>query len=290
MKNNFSNYIIKLFVVLLTGTFVFVASCKKEEPEPCPVVCEDPSNPDCPNYDPCYSVEEVSADFDILEQIAAIASWADSFTVASEVSSFGLIKFKAKQENALHYTWYIGSEVITDVDEVARLFSQPNLTPGTVVTITLVVEAIPNLDCFPNDDGIDTVTKSFRLVDRCEYWVNGTFRGAWADEQSTDSFNVRFEFFDHSGSNCSNLRIWNLTNHSQCDSNSTYFTVPTNSTLLTIEPSTICAEPYGSIVRGQLSYDFNDNSATIDYVFSNWDTASQSMVDNIKVFNGFKLN
>ncbi|MFT6816031.1 MAG: hypothetical protein ACJAZ3_001948 [Sphingobacteriales bacterium] len=287
MKNNFSKHVIKVFVVLLTGTFVFVVSCKKEEPTPCPVVCEDPSNPDCPNYDPCYSVEEVTADFDILEQIAAIAQWADSFTVASEVSSFGLIKFKAKQENALHYTWYIGSEIITDVEEVARLFSQPNLVPGKVVSITLVVEAIPNLDCFPNDDGIDTVTKVFTLVEPCEYWVDGTFRGAWSDEQSTDSFDVRFSF---SGVNCYKLHVWNLTNQLLCDSSFAGDVIPTNSTLLTFEPGTICAEPFGSIVRGQLRYNINDNSATIDYVFSRWDSASQTVVDNIKVFKGFKIN
>jgi hypothetical protein len=290
MRNNYSQYILKAFGIISISVFVFMASCKKEEPKPCPVACEDPANPDCPNYDPCYTVEEVSADFDILEGIANVIPWNDSFTVISEVSSFGMIKFKAKQENNLHYTWFIGSETITDVNEVSRLFLTPNVTPGTVISITLVVEGEPNIECFPNDDGIDTVTKSFKLVEACEYWVNGTFRGAWADEQSTDSFNVRFEFIDKSGINCSSLRVWNLTNQVQCDSIATGFGIPTNTTLLAFEPGTICSEPYGSISTGQMQYFIEDNSVSIEYLFSRWDPVTQTVIEKIKVFKGFKIN
>jgi hypothetical protein len=228
-------------------------------------------------------VEEVSADFDILEQYGATSQWSDSFSIVHEVAGFRLIKFKAHQPNLNKYTWYIGSEIITDTNEVSRLFERNNnppggpwLDPGTEISITLIVEGTPNLECFPDDDGIDTITKTFKVVDQCDYWVDGTFRGAWADEQSTDSFDVVFQFVDNSGFKCVDLNVTNLNNEEQCTNVYVSSGIKTTTRLM-FDLSIPCNinDKGGS---AYLRYNPEDNSVVIEYDLSK------------KVFKGYRLN
>lgn len=66
-----------LFAFALFGFLVFPISCSEDKnPDP---VCNDPSNPECPNYDPCLESKPVSAEFKIEYRLAAAAPWVDSF-------------------------------------------------------------------------------------------------------------------------------------------------------------------------------------------------------------------
>ena len=49
-------------VIFCLGNLVFMNACKHD----C-IPCEDPTNPDCSNYDPCYGKHRVTADFYIYE-------------------------------------------------------------------------------------------------------------------------------------------------------------------------------------------------------------------------------
>jgi hypothetical protein len=149
----------------------------------CKDECDDPTDPACPNYDPCLSQTEVMAQIEIAEQ-AGIGPYHDIFETADIVMDKKNIRFRCPIE-ADSYTWHLGSEVI-HAREFMRYF---NGYAGQNIEVTLIIEKTPNLDCFPNDDGIDTLTKTFSITDACNPLIEGVYRGAW-DAQPLDSFNV----------------------------------------------------------------------------------------------------
>lgn len=56
LKNTKSKIAVKTaYLLLFIAPIVVVASCKKDDPEP---ACTDYTNPDCPNYDPCWQAKQ----------------------------------------------------------------------------------------------------------------------------------------------------------------------------------------------------------------------------------------
>lgn len=91
------------FLFLIIFVFSFQA-CKDD--------CNDISNPDCSNYDPCFGVEAANADFHIFEPVGSNLSETDTILWPAHVI------FRAKQE-ADSFKWLLGSEVL-DTKEVYR--------------------------------------------------------------------------------------------------------------------------------------------------------------------------
>jgi hypothetical protein len=69
------------------------------------------------------------------------------------------VRFTALEEDA-EYTWYIGSEVLNDKSFV-RYFSDQ--WKESNIPVTLVVKKQPNKACFPDDDGYDSIVKTFHV-------------------------------------------------------------------------------------------------------------------------------
>jgi hypothetical protein len=141
---------------LTTYTSIFLAAlllaiaCKKEKPEL-----------NVSDHDPCSCASEVSADFKIIEledspQFNPIGTETD--TICRERGVF----FRANEDNA-EYTWYIGSEIL-NTQQVGRYFD--NTWANQNIPITLVVRKDPNLTCFPNDDGYDSVVRYMHVYPR----------------------------------------------------------------------------------------------------------------------------
>jgi hypothetical protein len=129
----------------------------KEEVQP----CNDPTNPQCPNYvapDPCANSREVSAEFVIEERISAapVVEWIPTDTTLKNKN----VQFRAILQDADEYKWYIGSELLY-TPQVSRYFSEQ--WAGSNIPITLVVRKNPDTNCFPNDDGYDSLTKFFHV-------------------------------------------------------------------------------------------------------------------------------
>jgi hypothetical protein len=101
--------------------------------------------------------------------------------------------FVAKNiENATYYKWIIGSEEIENTPTVFRQ-GFPRDVP---VPITLIVKKTPNKICFPKDDGIDTLTKTYYFTDKQRRWYreDGSylyFRGSFS-HKPMDSFTFYF--------------------------------------------------------------------------------------------------
>lgn len=172
--------------------------------------------------DPCGCASEVSADFDILERHGFGGSNGELIVTDHVFGRNGKeIRFRAKEENA-DYTWYIGQDVETD-QETYKTFDLQHV--GSTIPITLVVKKDPNSVCFPNDDGYDSITKSFNIYDMCyePYLLEGTFR--MAQENSTDSIDIVIDFKEYPpDNNCYTADITNFDGQgSTCPGN--YFDV-----------------------------------------------------------------
>lgn len=161
---------------LFYATFIVVfISCKKK--------CQDPTNPDCQNYDPCYGIQEIKADFEIGQIFSArLSPLADPYQAFVQDSIFPRvcsIKFKANLEGA-KYKWILGAEVI-EKKEFSRVF----IEPAGEISVTLMVEKEPNSSCHPQDDGRDTLTKTFKLVEYCDLQSVGAYRGLIDDSKDS---------------------------------------------------------------------------------------------------------
>jgi len=130
-------------ILLLTSVFLLVLfSCKKDQLEIKKTA------------DPCECASEVSADFVIEEHTGPVSNlWIETDTTFHNKD----VQFRALEEDA-EYTWYIGIETF-NTQAASRFFSDQ--WKGSYIPITLVVKKEPNKTCFPNDDGYDSITKTF---------------------------------------------------------------------------------------------------------------------------------
>ncbi len=186
MKQIKSLLIVSLITLSLLGSY----SCKEKE-------CQDPTNPVCENYDPCYGKKATSAAFKMFETIQADPTIYPFFKpYETDTILSGSVLFEAEEkDDSTQYEWQIGAGIYKK-----RSFELgfTSLKAGQSVPITLIVKrAKVDKTCFPNDDGIDTITRilhkatSNRVIgyDRSEF----TFDGFNIDEPNR-TFKIQFFF------------------------------------------------------------------------------------------------
>jgi hypothetical protein len=186
-------YQVHIYTILIV---LIVFACKKEQPD----FNKAPQ-------DPCACASEVSADFDILERHIQLAN--SPLILTDHVLGAGSkqVRFRAKEEDA-EYTWYIGLDIETERETFKNFGPQ---WIGSTIPITLVVKKEPNNICFPEDDGYDSITKTFNIYDECHepYLLEGTFR--MAPKNSTDSIDIVIEFKEYPPQNdCFSADITNF--------------------------------------------------------------------------------
>lgn len=139
-------------IILLT-----INACKDE----CPP-CDDPTNSECSNYDPCYGKNRVTANFYMYENNGGLnpdKGWEyyDTDTLLGQS-----VLLVAKEEfepywSEVNYTWIIGAETISGKDK--KSITRNSFPTNERIPVTLIVSKKPHLDCYPDDDGVDTVTR-----------------------------------------------------------------------------------------------------------------------------------
>ncbi len=185
--------IYKIPIILLC--IIFLNGCPGEEPV---------------KPDPCEGKHPVTADFHIYEvsQLALPDRWElyDTDTVAAWD-----VVFKALEENA-EYEWHLGSEIIYE-----KQFHRTKFPLRTNIPVTLIVRKEPDTECFPDDDGIDTLTRSFYTLgytdEGCKdiNLFSGNFSGYNIDNPS-DTFVVTIDAcYLPDGEQFRTLRLMNLT-------------------------------------------------------------------------------
>ncbi len=177
-----------LFILILG-----FSACSPDDDQEAP--CCDPTNPACPNYDPCILITEPTADFAMQEGVMTI----NGFIFGRDDSVFySDVRYSALHDSSIYtHTWYLGAEVISD-----PVFTRThNITADqrpVYITVSHVIEFPVDSTCFTNLTGRDSLARTYYLVKYInELGVYGSFRGAFENE--TDSFDFSFGRFDSEG-------------------------------------------------------------------------------------------
>ncbi|MEM6265546.1 MAG: hypothetical protein AAGI38_23795 [Bacteroidota bacterium] len=153
----------KYFLLLLVGLCLMCWSgCKN---------CDDPTNPECDNYDPCMLNPVISAEF-TMEEGSWV--WPDNMEIHQTLNP-GFTLFLTANHEADHYEWWIGQEVEPRTGRDAKVTFGGY--PYGKLLITLIAKGTPSLVCDPNDDGIDTVTKEIEVADWRRMPILGRYKG-----------------------------------------------------------------------------------------------------------------
>jgi hypothetical protein len=143
-----------LIISLLALCGLVISSCSKDEP------CMDETNKDCPNFNPCSLKEpRPKIDFEVY-QTFGVAN-APEFKTDTLMPGYGSY-FSANIKNAISYEWRIGIDTVISSNETFSISfdrSDSTLLVNNPVPVTLIVEYQPDLVCFPNQNGRDTITK-----------------------------------------------------------------------------------------------------------------------------------
>jgi hypothetical protein len=138
--------------------------------------------------DPCASLHRVTADFNTYEDFGAVIDGWVAYPTDTFCTAW--LRFEAKEEGAT-YKWIIGADTYTQ--RSFTLHFGGSVPRGTNIPVTLIVNKTPDNSCFPDDDGIDTLTKNIYYAHTCtEGLVNGKYQGYW-EENPSDVFIIQIE-------------------------------------------------------------------------------------------------
>lgn len=140
-----------LIPALITGLFIITA-CEKENPQ----------------IDPCAETIPITADFLIQENVG------DSLVVTESVLLYNSVTFQATR-SASSYTWKIGEDERTFTEPIVQLHFLDDAVGE--IFVQLVVEGSPNTECFPEDDGIDTLVRTFHVIEWNDAPIIGKYEG-----------------------------------------------------------------------------------------------------------------
>lgn len=112
--------------------------------------------------EPCKDQYRTSADFIVEESLSDY--WIECDTVNGE-GNVTSVRFTAKFD-ADSFEWSIGRETINTKSFIRRAFP-----PGTRIPITLkVFRKNPSIKCFPDDKGVDSMTRNIYVWPRESYY------------------------------------------------------------------------------------------------------------------------
>lgn len=253
----------KTFLLLLLPllTLVLWTGCKKDPP------CDDPANPECPNYDKCLTVVETNADFEFVADVGDgfYLPFRDSIPVT--LNGQTRIYFRASDNRMSGYEWKVGLDprVFTD-----SLFSL--MFPGTAgwINVDLTVSNNKaNSTCFPGDTGRTTFQKAFYLKtytastreeELAQCPIFGTYLGyPEGNPQDTSQITISYPHLFAPA-------IYNLLTGCPVIANSTYYNTHYFMVNGTVGPNAqTCHKPY---VFAELAPD--NRTLTVDYAVTQY--------------------
>lgn len=157
-----------------------MAGCKEEPP------CNDPTNPDCANYDPCYGKEAANASFhhfcDLTTGYGLYHFKTDTIEM-EDANARVRVFFKVDDKNVDSCWWSVGtdSRVFTE-KEFSLTF---RLVDGPIRT-RLIVDKSSALDCNPSKPVRDTFYRDLTLMPLGSSNIYGTYKG-YFDGNTSDT-------------------------------------------------------------------------------------------------------
>ena len=168
-------------MLLGVGYALSISSCRD---------CEDPTNPECSNYDPCWDWIEPS-----FEMGTAYINRSEVVKFQGDTALYGNVYFEANIENAISYEWTIGTDTRTwDTKEFSLYFKYGDslILRNQPILIQLIIHRRPNLICRPNDDGIDTISRYLHFRSNWEAAIWGKWEG-YRDNLTNDIYRIKIK-------------------------------------------------------------------------------------------------
>jgi len=165
MKKSIISPVLFIFISFVLVNIFGCEGCK----EP---VCDDPLNPECPNYDPCLSYEPANADFVVMDTFTWITCLGEGGAelFISEVIDTSVVwgdkHFKALYQNDT-YRWKIGYDTTVWIEKEFDLYFG-NAGVGDIPITLITTKNDPN-HCLTEAEMADTITKTIHLVN----WEEG---------------------------------------------------------------------------------------------------------------------
>jgi hypothetical protein len=137
-----------------------------------------------PQPDPCLVRKQTKAGFRLGEHVTWYGPvdtvlWADTMLAGNNVL------FEADSDY-LSYEWKVGSDPRTWKTKKFELrFDEPEQQ----LVVRLIAKWKPDLECFPLDDGVDTVYRNLTVIDYYQNPILGVYRG-YVKSNPTDFFDV----------------------------------------------------------------------------------------------------
>jgi hypothetical protein len=160
------NYIKYIFGLVSLALLINLSSCKEE----CP--CDDPTDPVCDNYDPCFGKDTINTFFKVRPGDRGFAppeEWCD--LVACDTFNASSVRFDIPEGNPENstYEWQIGSEAEPRTGEGFEVdFSDYLRDNGweTWIPITLTVRTPMNECLRSEDETVKMVTRQLFFTEK----------------------------------------------------------------------------------------------------------------------------
>jgi hypothetical protein len=159
----YSNHLLGVVWVIL---LLSLSQCKQDREQP----------------NPCAERKPTSAAFVIEESFGRRIPWKWDYYATDTVCQL-IIRLSPIDSSASFYEWQIGAGKYQKRNIEIEF---PNSVLGTSIPITLIMKKTPDLACFPQDDGVDTVRKFVHFLPITESLVKGDFVGHYEDKPNEE--------------------------------------------------------------------------------------------------------
>jgi hypothetical protein len=177
--------IIKLTLALFV--VVFFSTCKKE-------CCQDPSNPKCENYDPCYGKREIKINFRVTKAFNGFPGPPPECPYESRDTLYNItnVRFEAPKNNLLNstYFWQVGTDTNIRKGKAIEVGFQNWVAQGNwekQIPVTLTIRT-PYNGCMNINDTLVKVTRNIMLSQK--YYGFGILYGRWDNQNFDDTFKM----------------------------------------------------------------------------------------------------
>lgn len=176
-----THYLPILLLSLFCGLLLW-SGCKKDDDDN---TCWDESNPECPNYDPCWDKRTpVSADFEVgayfhvgdgsFPKEARYIAGGDTFI------NYGALRFTALDLDAETYEWRVGSDDRTWTDSLFFLSFPCDDVSNSSINVQLITTRLRDTTCVSAEVLKDTFQRQIHFVFMEDMPFMGTYEGVFS--------------------------------------------------------------------------------------------------------------
>lgn len=177
----------RLYFSLLLFFLVFACGPDDDDND----FCEDFTNPNCPNFDPCYDSVPANSEFDFVREITA--SMADTVVdVPTDTIMSSSLVIKAREQSLENYTWTVGS----DPNSIFGSRFVMNFTGFTgTIPVTLRTLADTTDTCLELDELSSSTTRPLVIIESAiQRTIFGFFRGYLLEDSERTEYTVEINY------------------------------------------------------------------------------------------------